>query len=84
MPIQALGLSRTLRLPIFQDNRHTKVVRLSALLTGRLCLQQIPLVLISVWPKKNPSDPIRKGTRDLPTFSSALQPIAPPRTPITW
>jgi hypothetical protein len=40
--------SRGLRLPEFLDSRHIKVARLSVLCTGRLYLQEIPLVLICV------------------------------------
>jgi hypothetical protein len=36
-----------LRLSEFVDNRHMKVVRLLAILTGRFTPQEIPLVLIS-------------------------------------
>ena len=39
---------QALRVPTFQDNRHMKVVRLSALCTGHLYPQEIFLVLISV------------------------------------
>jgi hypothetical protein len=75
----------------FQNNRHIKVLSLSAILIGRLYPQKIFLVLISVsqpqdrsaagriMSKGNSSDVIGNRTRDFPYCSAVPQPTVPPR-----
>jgi hypothetical protein len=82
--------------PRFQDDRHMKVVRLSALRTGHLYPTGIIPGTHFCWrlsqsrghsaagrimSMKNSSDTIRNWTRDLPLCSTVPQPNAPPRTP---
>jgi len=82
--------------PRFYDSRNTKVVRLSALRTGRLyppgnipgthfyqrlSLHQGHSAAGRIVPMKNSNDTIGNRTRDLPACSSMPQPSAPSRAP---
>jgi hypothetical protein len=90
------GLDRPLGLheveaPRFLDNQHMKMVRLSALLTGRLyppkkdCWYSFLLEADStetIMSMKNSSDTIGNRTHDVPACSAVPQPTAPPLAPI--
>ena len=83
--------------PRFQDNRHMKVVRLSAISTVRLyATRNIPgthfcyslcrpqgqsATGMIISMKRNFNDTIGNRTRDLQTSSTVPQPTAPPRVP---
>ena len=74
----------------FQDDRKTKMLRLSAPHNVRLYPQEIFLVLISargwvnpgmIMSMKNSFDTNGNRTRDLPTYNVVPEPIVPPRVP---
>jgi hypothetical protein len=92
---QTLRVPRGCEAPRFQDNRHMKVVRLSALRTGRLYPQEIFLdsflLRLSrpqghsaagrIMSMKNSNDTNGNGTHDLPACSAVPQPTTSPRAP---
>ena len=98
-PITGLNSPRSFQeveTPRFQDNRHMKVVRLSALHTGRLyppgnipgthfCWRlsqpQGHSAAGRIMSIKNSNDTIGNRTCDLPTCSAVPQPNAPLRAP---
>jgi len=65
--------SHKFEVPRFQDSRHMKVVRLSALCTGCLYPQEVFLILISVRGWVNPRD-IALCQWKIPVASSGIKP----------
>jgi hypothetical protein len=80
--------------PTLKDNRHSKVIRLSALRTGRLYLPwkspgthfcyrlsgpQGHTAARRIMSSKNSNETLRNRNRDLPACSTVSQPTAPPR-----
>jgi hypothetical protein len=68
--------------PRFLDNRHMKVVRLSALRTGRVYPPEAELTIVR--PMKKSTDTIGNRNRDLPLCSAVPQPTAPPPPPMLF
>jgi len=72
--------------PRFEDNRHMKVVRLSALRTGRLyppfLLEDESSVAERIMSIKNSNDTTGDRTRDFLACSAVSQSTAPPHVPL--
>ena len=96
IPLQAWTSTDGSRRPIFQDIRHMKAVRLSALRTGHLYTPvNIPGTHFCYGPirpqghseagkimsTQNSSDTIGNRTRDIPACNTVPEPTAPPRAP---